>query len=60
MKVLTLCWDPEEGQGTVNLKGLDKLYGVEKVDFLVDVIEILMEEARKQGTEFLKDYKVDN
>lgn len=53
--VLTLKWDHEEGQAVINFAGLDKLYGIEKIDFLDDVIAAL--EHQRDTVDCFADYK---
>lgn len=56
MKVLTLCWDPEIGEGHANLDKInEKLFGIEKVDFLDDVINMLVE--ARDNVNWVDDYK---
>jgi hypothetical protein len=56
MKVLTLCWDPEIGEGYANLDKInEKLFGIEKTDFLDDVINMLIE--TRENVNWVDDYK---
>jgi hypothetical protein len=53
--ILTLRWD-EEGEATINFAGMDKLHGIEKADFLNDVIYMLTEYREQQGLAWAEDY----
>jgi hypothetical protein len=55
--IVTLTWDGEEGHA--NLTGLDKLYGIEKADFLNDVIQELITARDRLGNSFFDDYEVN-
>ena len=57
MQVLTLCWDPTHGEARVNLEGINKLHGIEKMDFLDDVIEILLQAREDHVPACFEDYK---
>ena len=59
--VLTLKWNHDTGEAEINFKGLDKLYGVEKMDFLEDCIAMLQEQHEKVVPACFDIYKtVDN
>lgn len=57
MKVLTLCWDPEEGEARINFEGMNKLHGIEKADFLDDCIRMLLAHNEEMGNSFFEDYR---
>lgn len=59
--VLTLKWNHDTGEAEINFAGLDKLYGVEKMDFLSDCIAMLQEKEEEVVPSCLEIYKkVDN
>jgi len=53
--ILTLRWD-DEGEAKINFDGMDKLYGIEKADFLDDVIYMLTEHREHLGSNWAEDY----
>lgn len=59
-KVMSLYWDEAFGEGHADLKGLNSLIGVEKEDFLNDVISILTQARDEMGTSWVSDYKKDS
>lgn len=56
ISVLTLKWDCE-GEAVIDFKGLDKLYGIEKMDFLDDCIAMLIEKREEVVPDCFDDYK---
>jgi hypothetical protein len=54
--ILCLSWDDDIGEAKINFQGMDKLYGIEKSDFLDDVIYMLEEYRAAQGISFFNDY----
>lgn len=58
--ILSLRWDDEIGEAKINFDGMAKLYGIERADFLNDVIYMLEEYRDKQGESWTEDYQVDN
>jgi hypothetical protein len=54
--ILTLRWDSDIGEAKINFDGMDKLWGVEKADFLNDVIYMLMEHREQLGNNWADDY----
>ena len=55
-RILTLSWDHDFGEGAVNFKGMEKLYGIEQIDFLNDVIALLEEYRANLGEAWTEDY----
>ena len=53
--ILTLRWD-DEGEAKINFAGMDKLYGIEKADFLDDVIGMLNEYRCNTENDWAEDY----
>jgi hypothetical protein len=54
--ILTLYWDEDEGQGHINFAGMNKLYGIERADFLNDVIGMLTDYRERIGQSYFDDY----
>lgn len=56
IRVLTLSWDEDLGEAKTNFAGLDKLYGIERADFLDDAIAMLIEQREQLGNTWANDY----
>jgi len=53
--ILNLRWD-DQGEALINFEGLDLLHGIEKADFLDDVIGLLEERREQLGADWAQDY----
>jgi uncharacterized small protein (DUF1192 family) len=56
MRVLTLCWDEDAGEAAINFEPMQRLYGIERVDFLNDCIALLQDELARQQQQAFADY----
>jgi hypothetical protein len=54
--ILTLKWDHNEGEAVINFAGLDKLFGIEKMDFLDDVIAALVQKRDEMVPGCFEEY----
>ena len=45
------------GEAEINFAGMDKLHGIEKVDFLDDAIGMLERYRQRLGTTWANDYE---
>jgi hypothetical protein len=57
MRVITICWDPDNGEATINFAGLDRLHGIEKMDFLDDAIALLTDKQEEIVPKCFEDYR---
>lgn len=56
VSVLTLKWDRDEGNAVINFSGMDKLHGIEKMDFIDDCIDMLMNYREEAVPKCFEDY----
>ena len=54
--ILSLKWNDELGEATIDFKGMDKLFGIEQADFLDDVIGMLVKHRVELDDAWAEDY----
>lgn len=54
--ILSLKWNNNHGEAEINFDGMEKLFGIEKADFLNDVIQMLSDYRDECGNNWVNDY----
>jgi len=54
--ILSLKWNATLGEAQIDFAGLKKLHGIERADFLDDVISMLQDYRESMGNDWAQDY----